>query len=89
MPQSKTRRRPAIRRLLLVALAALAILHQDFFFRDDPSIVLGLPVGLTYHFWYSILVAVLMALLVRYAWPRALEEIDDESDGTGGGRKRS
>jgi hypothetical protein len=33
-----------------------------------------LPVGLTYHVLYSIVVAALMWLLVRQAWPAHLED---------------
>jgi hypothetical protein len=36
-----------------------------------------LPVGLTYHVAFCLVVALLMGLLVRYAWPRDLESADD------------
>jgi hypothetical protein len=32
-----------------------------------------LPPGLTYHLGYSVLAAITMALLVRFAWPAHLE----------------
>jgi hypothetical protein len=57
------------------ALAALVIvlyaLHQDIWlWRTAQPVVLGvLPIGLAYHVAYSIAVAGVMWLLVRYAWP--------------------
>jgi len=62
-----------------VTLAALVVvlylLHQDVWFWDDarPLLFGILPVGLTYHVLYSIVVAGLMWLLVRYAWPGEVE----------------
>lgn len=38
-----------MRGLGLLALVLLFVLHQDFWQWSDGSIVLGLPVGLTYH----------------------------------------
>ena len=45
---------------------------------DDASLVLGLPVGMTYHVGYSVAAFVLFLLLVKFAWPRHLETMDDE-----------
>ncbi|MEX2261688.1 MAG: DUF3311 domain-containing protein [Bryobacteraceae bacterium] len=61
------------------ALAILTIvffaLHQDvWFWRTARPLVFGfLPIGLFYHACYSIAAAMLMALLVKYAWPSHLE----------------
>ena len=60
-----------MRNLLLAAVVvALYLAHQDvWFWRDIHPIVLGiLPIGLAYHVLYSIVVAGVMWLLVRYAW---------------------
>ena len=62
-----------MRAVLYAALAVLYALHEDAWFRDDPRLVLGLPVGLTYHVAYCLAAAVLMALLVKLAWPARLE----------------
>lgn len=67
-------------RWLALAAAALFALHNDFWLWDDARLVLGLPVGLTYHVVYSFGVAVALAVLVRVAWPRHLD--DDEEDRT-------
>jgi hypothetical protein len=61
--------------LLVIAVVAVAALHQDTWFWKDRSLVLGfLPVGLAYHALYSILASLTMALLVKVAWPVHLEE---------------
>ncbi len=63
-------------RLLIVAAVTLYLLHQDFWFwRTARPLVFGLmPVGLFYHACYSVAAALLMWLLVSYAWPAHLEE---------------
>jgi len=35
--------------------------------------VLGLPVGLTYHLVYCLAAALLLAFAVRFAWPESAE----------------
>ncbi len=67
--------------LLYGALALLYLLHNDLWLWRDGSLVLGLPVGLTYHVLYCLATAVLMALLVRYAWPSDLTAGGDEHGG--------
>ena len=62
-----------VRLLLYAALVAAYLLHNDLWLWNDPRTVLALPVGLTYHVVYCLGVAALMALLVRFAWPSALE----------------
>jgi hypothetical protein len=38
-----------------------------------------LPIGLAYHAAYSIAAAVMMAILVRFAWPKGLAEREASS----------
>lgn len=60
--------------LLVVAVAALYILHQDIWFWRSSYLVFGfLPIGLFYHGLFSIAAALLMWLLVTHAWPSHLE----------------
>ncbi len=61
--------------LLAAAVGALYLLHQDFWFWDAarPLVFGFLPIGLFYHGAYSLAVAGLMWVLVRYAWPTHLE----------------
>ena len=60
---------------LALTVVALYALHQDVWFwnRAQPLVFGFLPIGLFYHLLYSVVVAGLMALLVRYAWPNRLE----------------
>jgi hypothetical protein len=69
--------RAAIRRLLLAALFLVFVLHNDFWQWDDPTLVWGLPVGLTYHIVYCLVATLLMWLLVRFAWPAELHSPRD------------
>jgi hypothetical protein len=68
--------------LLVLAVAALYALHQDvWLFRSARPLLLGfLPPGLTYHAFYTLAVAVLMAALVRWAWPAQLDAQDRDED---------
>jgi hypothetical protein len=61
--------------LLVVLVAAVYVLHQDFWnWRQAEPLIFGfLPIGLAYHAGYSILASILMAVLVKFAWPHHLE----------------
>lgn len=60
--------------LLVVAVAALYILHQDIWFWRSSYLVFGfIPIGLFYHACFSAAAALLMWLLVTFAWPSHLE----------------
>jgi Na+(H+)/acetate symporter ActP len=69
--------------LLVVAVAALYILHQDIWFWRSSHLVFGfIPVGLFYHGVFAIAAALLMWLLVTYAWPSHLErEVEQTKTG--------
>jgi hypothetical protein len=64
------------RALLVLAVLALYVLHQDlWFWRTARPLVFGfVPVGLFYHACFSVAASLLMWLLVRQAWPAHLEE---------------
>ena len=64
--------------LLTLMVVAVYVLHQDFWnWKKAEPLVFGFfPVGLAYQAGYSILAAVTMALLVKFAWPKHLEEIE-------------
>ena len=61
--------------LLAAAIAALYVLHQDFWFwRTATPLVFGFfPIGLAYHGAYCLAASALMWALTRYAWPSHLE----------------
>ncbi len=64
---------------LYLALFALYLLHNDLWYWNDATLVLGLPIGLLYHFGFCAAASLLMFLLVTYAWPRHLE-VETEKD---------
>lgn len=58
------------RKAVYLAILALAIAHQDFWWWDDRTLVLGfLPIGLAYHVAYSVAAALLWYAAIRWAWP--------------------
>ena len=59
----------SVRWALYAGLIVVYLLHNDIWLWGDSTIVLGLPVSLLYHVVYGLVVAVLMAVLVRFAWP--------------------
>jgi hypothetical protein len=68
------------RTTLYAALVILVLLHQDFWFWDDSTLLLGfLPVGLVYHALYCIATSLLMYLLVTRAWPDEAEAFANSS----------
>ena len=64
---------------LLFVLMFLA--HQDFWWWDDSSLVLGfLPIGLAYHALFSMACAGLGWLAIKKAWPSELEAFAEENE---------
>lgn len=56
----------------------LAILHQDFWFWNDSTLVFGfMPVGLAYHGLYSVMASAVWAFVLFKAWPSHLDEFAD------------
>ena len=62
--------------LLVVAVIALYVLHQDiWYWRTAHPLVFGfVPIGLFYQGCFSGAASLLMWLLVKYAWPVHLEQ---------------
>jgi hypothetical protein len=57
-------------RWVWIGVIALILLRQDFWFWDDPTLVLGLlPIGLAWQVLISIGAAALWLAAIRYAWP--------------------
>ncbi len=59
-----------LRRVFLLGIALFYLLHNDLWLWHDPSLVLGLPVGLVYHLAYCLAAAALMGLLLVLDPPR-------------------
>ena len=71
--------------LLVVAVVALYILHQDFWFWRTAEfrgrIPFGfIPIGLLYQALFSVAASLLMWLLVKFAWPSHLEREIEQSE---------
>ena len=69
--------------VITIVFVVFAVLHQDSWNWDNGNLVFGLlPVGLAYHAAYSLVAAIFWALVIKFAWPSALEawanEVDDE-----------
>jgi Protein of unknown function (DUF3311) len=64
------------RLLLVIAVVALYVLHQDiWFWRTAHPLVFGfVPIGLFYQACFSVAASLLMWLLVKHAWPVHLEQ---------------
>jgi hypothetical protein len=63
------------KRVLLIAIAAVYVLHQDVWFWSTarPLLFGILPVGLAYHAAYCLAATGLMWWLTRVAWPAQLD----------------
>lgn len=63
------------RTIIAAGFVVLFFLHQDFWWQDDPTLVLGvLPVSLAYHVVWTLVVAVGWLLVGKYCWPDRLDE---------------
>ncbi len=74
-PAAGTRKHNMKNLLLALAVIALYVLHQDFWFwRTAHPLIFGfVPIGLFYQACFSVAAALLMWLLVKFAWPSHLE----------------
>ena len=66
-------------RIVWLLVAGLIIVHQDFWNWNESDLLLGLPIGLTYHVGLSIAAAVVWWLACLLAWPETLDDGDAES----------
>ncbi len=69
--------KPARTIVLTLLVIIVYLLHQDFWNwnKAEPLFFGFMPVGLAYHAGYSILASILMAVLVKFAWPKHLEDV--------------
>ncbi|MCP4202574.1 MAG: hypothetical protein GY769_11640 [bacterium] len=61
VPDSRLFKTTGLFALVVVVLFAL---HQDFWLRDNPSLIAGLPIGLLYHLGYCVLVSMVLAAFI-------------------------
>jgi hypothetical protein len=64
--------------LVFLLAVVLFVLHQDWwnFDKSEPLVFGFLPIGLAYHAGYSVACSALMFLLVKFAWPKHLEQYE-------------
>lgn len=86
--------------LLVAAVAALYVLHQDIWNWRTARLTipfLGIydvmpfgfvPIGLFYHACFAVAASLLMWLLVTYAWPAHLEREAEQAEARKGGEAR-
>jgi hypothetical protein len=69
------------KKLLVVVVVVLYVLHQDiWFWRTAHPLVFGfVPIGLFYQACFSAAASLVMWLLVKYAWPSHLEREVEQS----------
>ncbi len=69
------------RKLVWLAVGLLFILHHDFWWWDNPSLVFGfLPIGLAYHLVFSIAAGCTWFAMIKFAWPSHVEEFAEGKD---------
>lgn len=66
--------------LVWAAMALLILLHQDVWAWTDADRLFGLPVGISYHVGLCLAAVLVLAMLVRVAWPRDPFVRDAEHD---------
>ncbi len=63
---------------LAVWVMLVILLHNDLWNWTNKTLVFGfVPIGLAYHIGYAFLACLTMILLVKFAWPSHLEELEN------------
>jgi len=66
--------------LIIGYLVLLFFLHQDSWLKNDGTLVMGfLPATLAYHMAFTVAAAVGWLLIVKFAWPKGLDDEGGES----------
>ena len=69
------------RSLIVGFFVLLFVLHQDVWWKNDPTLVLGvLPISLAYHVVWTLLVALGWFLVCKFCWPHVLDEVPPRPD---------
>jgi hypothetical protein len=68
-----------MKKLVIVYMVVLFVLHQDFWLKDNATLVFGvLPASLAYHMAFTVLAALGWFLVVKFAWPTFPEDEKEE-----------
>lgn len=74
-----TERASPAARVVWFLVAVLTVLHFDFWWWDDDTLLFGyLPIGLASQGVISLVAAILWASAVRFAWPAWIEDWADD-----------
>ena len=69
---------------LALWIVVMIFLHHDTWNWTNKELVFGfLPMGLAYHIFYALLASFSMWLLVRFAWPKHLEDLEEGGEVAG------
>jgi hypothetical protein len=64
-----------MRTIVWVLVVVLAIVHFDFWYWNDRTLLFGfLPVGLGFHAGFSLACGFVWLLAVKFAWPSEIED---------------
>jgi len=69
----------SIKNFLYIAWIIVYLMHNDLWFWDNPTLVLGIPIGLFYHIIYCFVASLILYLLIKNAWPKFVDEVDDDA----------
>ena len=58
----------------MLLIPILVVLFGNVWLWDNDSLILGLPVNLLYHIGFCVVVAAVMLVVVRRAWPLYLDK---------------
>ena len=71
------------RNVVFVCVLVLMVLHHDFWLWDDKTLLFGfMPSGLAWHATYSVVAAVFWYLVMKFAWPQAIEDFAEGKSDT-------
>lgn len=71
------------RNVVFVCVLVLMVLHHDFWLWDDKTLLFGfLPSGLAWHATYSVVAALFWFLVMKFAWPQAIEDFAEGKSDT-------
>jgi hypothetical protein len=72
-----------MKRLVLVLVLLLFVLHQDFWWWDDidPLAFGFLPIGLTFHVILSLVTSVVLFMAVKHWWPHDVDVAEHDAAG--------
>jgi len=68
-----------MKKLIWILFWVLFVLHHDFWWWNDGSLVFGfLPISLAWHAGFSLAAAVLWLAALKFAWPSDVEAWAEE-----------